>query len=388
MATAKLPEKVLMVDDEANILDSFRRELRGKINLDTALGGEEGLRKLSQNGPYAVVVSDLRMPGMDGIEFLAKVRAAWPDTVRIMLTGYADVQNTISAVNEGHIFRFLTKPCDSVTLVKALAAGIRQYRLVTAEKELLEKTLKGSIAVLTDLLALVKPEAFARASRITQWVMQIVRELGEERTWEFEAAAMLSQIGFVTLPDNLIKKVCQGQELDREEEEMFAQHFRLAAELVARIPRLEEVSRIIAYQEKRFDGQGPPEDQVAAEDIPLGARVLKVVLDFDSLLSGGYSKGRALEVLKARRGWYDPAILTLLDQVLGVEARYDVKEVGLLGLEEGMVLAADVVSRREGKRLLAKGQRLSRTLIMGLLNYQRMGGVQEPIRVLVPLGQG
>jgi response regulator RpfG family c-di-GMP phosphodiesterase len=233
MATARLPEKVLMVDDEANILDSFRRELRGKINLDTALGGEEGLRKLSQNGPYAVVVSDLRMPGMDGIEFLAKVRAAWPDTVRIMLTGYADVQNTISAVNEGHIFRFLTKPCDSVTLVKALAAGIRQYRLVTAEKELLEKTLKGSIAVLTDLLALVKPEAFARASRITQWVMQIVRELGVEQTWEFEAAAMLSQIGYVTLPDQVIKKVCRGQELTSEEAEIFSQHFRLAADLVA-----------------------------------------------------------------------------------------------------------------------------------------------------------
>jgi hypothetical protein len=116
--------------------------------------------------------------------------------------------------------------------------------------------------------------------------------------------------------------------------------------------------------------------------------VLKVVLDFDSLVAAGHSKGRALEILKGRRGWYDPAILTVLDQVLGVEARYDVKEIGLLGLEEGMVLAEDVVSLRDNKRLLAKGQRLSRTLIMGLLNYKRIGGIKEPIRVLVPLGQG
>ncbi|PYX95051.1 MAG: hypothetical protein DMG71_10630, partial [Acidobacteria bacterium] len=132
-----MSEKILFVDDEPAVLEGYKRLLHKEFSIDTAVGGVEGLTAIAQRGPFAVVISDLRMPGMDGVQFLSKVRTASPDTVRMALTGYADIDSAINAVNEGSIFRFLTKPCPKETLAKAVTAGLMQYRLITAEKELL-----------------------------------------------------------------------------------------------------------------------------------------------------------------------------------------------------------------------------------------------------------
>lgn len=385
MANPKLPEKILMVDDEANILDSFRRELRGKVDLQTALGGEEALETLDSKGPYAVVVSDFKMPGMNGIELLAQVKTKAPDTVRMMLTGYADLDSTIQAINQGNIFRFLTKPCDSETLMRALVDGIRQYRLIRAEKDLLDQTLRGSVKVLCDLLALLKPGALGRANRIARYVNDLAMYFGVDHNWELETAALLSQIGCITLPDGIIRKVSRGVPLELQERRVFLQHPQTGAEMVANIPRMEEVARIIAYQEKNFDGSGTPEDDVREDAIPLGARIIKVLFDFDTLVSAGESKGRALEKMKKRTGLYDPAMLTAFDMVLGVEAKYDVKELSVIELEEGMILAEDIVQYSSEKRLLSQGQQLSDTLIKSIRSYHRIMAVKEPIRVMVSI---
>lgn len=155
--------------------------------------------------------------------------------------------------------------------------------------------------------------------------------------------------------------------------------------MVLRIPRMEGVSEIIAYQEKHFDGQGHPTDERKEEDIPLGSRILKVLLDFDALVQSGESKAKAMEELKGRRGWYDPAVLTALDLILGDEVRYEQQETTIYGLKPGMVLHQDVLSLRTGKRLLGEGQELSESLISSLKNYNRAYGVREPITVIVPL---
>ena len=160
-----MTEKILCVDDEPNVLQACRRQLRKRFHIETADGGEQALQAIAGQDPYAVIVSDMRMPGMDGIQFLARAKELTPNSVRIMLTGNSDQQTAIEAVNEGNIFRFLTKPCPAESLAKAIAAGVEQYRLVTAEKELLEKTLRGSIKVLTEVLSLVNPTAFGRAAR-------------------------------------------------------------------------------------------------------------------------------------------------------------------------------------------------------------------------------
>lgn len=134
-----MAEKVLFVDDEPSVLEGYERLLRREFQVNIAVGGERGLHAIREFGPYAVVVSDMRMPGMNGAEFLAQVRELQPETVRMLLTGHADMNAAIDAVNRGNILRFLTKPCEKEDLVEAINTGIAQYRTVIAEKDLLRK---------------------------------------------------------------------------------------------------------------------------------------------------------------------------------------------------------------------------------------------------------
>jgi DNA-binding NtrC family response regulator len=134
-----MAEKILLVDDDRNILDGYRRSLSREFQLETALGGQEALNLATNSGPYAVVVSDMRMPGMDGIELLRTIKTRWPDTIRVMLTGNADIDTAVNAINEGSIFRFLNKPCSKEMMGKTLTASLMQYRLITAEKSCLNK---------------------------------------------------------------------------------------------------------------------------------------------------------------------------------------------------------------------------------------------------------
>jgi len=141
--------RVLCVDDEPNVLEGLRRQLCRHFTVATAGGGVAGLEVIERDGPFAVVVSDMRMPGMDGAAFLNRVRERVPDTVRVLLTGRADLDAAVAAVNKGNIFRFLMKPCPSEVLIATLEASAAQYRLVTAERALLEQVLQGSIKALT-----------------------------------------------------------------------------------------------------------------------------------------------------------------------------------------------------------------------------------------------
>lgn len=195
--------KVLLVDDDFNILQAYTRALRSNFKVSTATNGADGLQILKEEGPFAVVVTDYRMPKMDGIQFLAHTKGLTPDTIRIMLSGQADMEVSIQAVNEGNIFRFLNKPCPTEQLIKVLNAATEQYRLVMSERELLEKTLKGSVKLLLDISNAVNPRIFSRASRIRTMANGIAARLKIEKYWEVELAAMLSQIGCTTIPPEI-----------------------------------------------------------------------------------------------------------------------------------------------------------------------------------------
>jgi FixJ family two-component response regulator/GGDEF domain-containing protein len=132
-------EKILFVDDEPAVLDGYQRLLRNQFRVSAALGGEQALTLIQSTGPFAVVISDMRMPGMNGAQFLARVREQAPNTVRMLLTGHADLDVAIEAVNEGKIFQFLTKPCEREILVKAIRSGLETYRVAVAEKEIVHK---------------------------------------------------------------------------------------------------------------------------------------------------------------------------------------------------------------------------------------------------------
>jgi response regulator RpfG family c-di-GMP phosphodiesterase len=380
-----MTRKVLFIDDDESILETFERVLGFDYEVETASSGPDGLKVLQEEGPFAVVVSDLRMPEMDGVETLARIKELSPNTVRVMLTGHADLEASIAAVNEGRVFRFLTKPCPPPTLKSVLDASLEQYRLVTAEKELLRHTLRGAIKVLTDTLAILKPDVYGRTSRLLPYIRQLSQRLDDPQPWRTETAAMLASLGFITLPDSLLSKLDRGVSLNREEREIYRQHVDVAERLLTNLPRMEEVSAIIRYQDKHFDGSGQPEDMVEGHDIPLGSRILKAVKDFDDLLVHGVTKPDALKALRLRRGVYDPQVLDMLAAALGDEARYVIKTLTPGELQPGMVLAQDVFTEREaGKvKVAGKGQELSDTTIAYLRRYAMVGRIEKPIKVIV-----
>lgn len=375
-------DKILFVDDDANILEAYRRQLRKQFEIDTALGGEEGLGRLAANGPYAVVVADMRMPGMDGIEFLKAVTQRAPDSVRIMLTGNADQQTAITAINEGSIYRFLTKPCSPEKLTQTLLDGVHQYRLIKAEKELLQKTLRGSVSVLTETLSLVNPAAFGRASRIQRYVRHMARRLDLPDIWRFELAAMLSQIGCVTVPSETLDKLVSGQPLSEPEKQAFASHPEVGSRLLARIPRLETVAEMIRLQQ-----HPPPVDHTNgelrdADPVALGSQMLKTALDFDQGLVKGLAPRTVLDAMR-RRPDLLPQFVEALESVELAESEMEIRYVKIRDLHATMIVEEDVRARN-GLLLVGRGQEVNYSVLELLRGFSQGIGVKEPIRVRVP----
>jgi len=368
---------ILCVDDEPNVLDGIRRHLRLHYDVSTATSGAEGLRALSQE-PYAAVVSDLRMPEMDGIQFLSRVRQKSPDTTRILLTGNADVGSAASAVNDGAIFRFLTKPCPPKVLQRDVEMAVEQHRLVTAERELLERTLHGSIRMLTEALALANPSTFGQATRVKHRAGEVAARLGAPARWKMEMAAMLSRVAYVTVPSEILERMSSGETLTDGEQAMIDRLPGVSETLLADLPRLEDVRSILRHQNQPFQGQNG-----AGEAPPVGARILKAVLDLDTLEARGTPADSALDVLRGREGEYDPAVLEALAHTSWSQGTFeDVREVPVDGLRVGMVLL-DPVESTDGRLLVAQGQEVSVGLLERLRNFATNIGVKQPLRALV-----
>jgi response regulator RpfG family c-di-GMP phosphodiesterase len=380
----KMNERILCVDDDPHILEAYQRTLHKQFIIDGALGGEEALNAIATQGPYAVVVADMLMPGMNGIELLVKISEAAPDTVRMILTGNADLQTTLDAVNEGHIFRFMTKPCPPEIFAKVLEGGIAQYRLITAEHVLLSHTLGGCIKVLTDVLGLANPLAFGRASRVYRLVHQLCREMGLRRTWTIEVAAMLSQIGCVAVPEKTLSKVYKGKELYPDELKAFLAHPQIGRELLIGIPRLEEVAEIIAHQNDSYRDEKKSLCQGCSDDVFIGSCILKAVLDWDMLVSSGMSKDLAMAEINERKGYYHRGVLAAMRKVMKITMSFVLRRVRLDEVFDGAVLADDVRSLK-GSLLCSKGQEVTHSMRVRLRNYDVNAGVRSPIKIFVPV---
>ncbi|MEL7312849.1 MAG: HD domain-containing phosphohydrolase [Pseudomonadota bacterium] len=377
-------KRVLFVDDESNVLDAIKRAIRKDCDVVTAVGPEEGLAAITNSEPFALIVSDMRMPGMDGVEFLRAAKQLSPDAVRMMLTGNADQQTAVAAVNDGEVYRYLTKPCDVQGLRTAVAQGLDQYALVTAERSLLEGTLSGSIQVLTDLLSLARPDVFGRASKVLQRVeslLEAIPELSSKELWSIRTAARLSRIGSISLRPSTLAKLNAGEPLDEGEREAYFSGACRAADLLDQIPRLEEVADIIRYQHKHYSGAGWPEDSLRAESIPVGSRALYLAGAEESLRARGYGADERIEELKSREAEFDPRLLAMLLDDHGQNAESSHREVALQHLEVGMKLAADVTSTT-GSLLVCAGQVVTDAVAEHLREIDRTGGVQKPIQIV------
>jgi CheY-like chemotaxis protein len=372
--------RIVCVDDEPNVLEGLERTLGFDFDVYTATSGLDALQMLENEGEFAVVISDMRMPRMDGATFLQKVRDGYPDTVRILLTGHAEFEAAIRAVNEGQIFRFLTKPCPAPALTATVESAIEQFRLLRAERVLLEQTLQGAVSMLTEILSLVQPATYSRANRIKAYVSHMATELGVADVWRFEIAAMLSQVGCVTLSDELLGAVYSGTALDEEQTRQFAGHPEAARQLLAKIPRLEQVAEMVALQNTPAAELASESD---VEDVILGAQMLKVAHDFDNLVvTRAMGRQDALSKLRAAPKTY---AVKAVDALAGADVKRGSRKSVMMTAKElqpAMVLDEDIVTKTD-VLVVAQGQEVSLAVLTRLRAIAKRGVLKEPFRVLI-----
>lgn len=375
-----MTERILFVDDEDHILQSIKRQLRKRFQVSIAASGDVALQILQEEGPFAVIISDMRMPEMDGVQLLTKVRDRYPDTVRLMLTGNADQETAIEAVNKGQIFRFLNKPCPTSVLVTSIALALRQYRLVTAEKDLLDNTLKGSVKVLSELLSLANPTAFSSGYRIKGLVVELAEKLEMHNIWQLEISALMSQIGCITLPNEILNKLFAGRELDEDEDTMYRNHPAAGAKLLQNIPRLENVVGIIANQLKTYEEI--EEDSSLSYEVAMGAQVLKIAIDHDLLQFRGLSHSAAVGEMRKSGSLYNEQVLRALQSIKVIEEHNRVVSLNVRDITIGMVAEEDIVAQN-GIMIAPKGQKITWPVLQGLQNFSRQVGVKEPVAVRI-----
>jgi len=375
--------RILCVDDEPNVLEGLALHLRRRFDVVTADGGPAALKLLENGASFCVVMSDMRMPGMDGAELLSRVRKLAPDTVRILLTGQAEMKSAIAAINEGQIFRFLTKPCPPAELLAAFDAALEQHRLLTAERVLLEQTLHGSIKTLVDVLSLTSPLSFGRANRLKTRVSELGRKLAMPELWQLEVAAMLSELGSITLPQDVLERVHGGATLGEAEQKMLARVPDVTEQLLQNIPRLEAVRAMLTRAMKPGRHAGPMSDDANLRGIELGARILRVAIDFDVLEVQGHAPALCIDTMRGRDDRYDASVLEAFALLYGTSTvgAEQIRELALAALKPGMVFTEDL-RLTNGALLCARGYEVNQSFLERARNF-RPGSVKEPIRVLV-----
>ncbi len=373
--------RILLVDDDYDILSGYQRNLRKHFQITVASSGEDALEIIASGEQFAVILTDFKMPGINGIELLAASKLYLPDTVRMLITGYAELQTAIEAVNQGSVFRFLTKPVAVNNLLKTLNDAVEQYKLITSEKELLNKTLKGSVKLLIDILGAVNPIAFSKASRIRILAKNLAFKLGITNTWEVEVSALLSQTGCVVIPTETLEKFSKGEPLDSDEEKMIINYPEIGKRIIQNIPRLEDIAEIIAQQNLDYKTTINKEGVSTAPPI---SRILKVLNDYDNYISNKVAPTDAIKKMFYNSYKYDPEILNLLTQeVSSFSKKGSIKSIPFKSLRISMELADDIKDDK-GHVLLARGYEITDIILMRLINSSRVRTIVEPILVYYP----
>ncbi len=377
-----MAEKILLVDDEPSVLEAYERLLHKDFQIASASSPAVALEKVREEGPFAVVISDMHMPEMDGIQLLVKIKELSPYTTRIMLTGNTDIDVAMHAVNDGNIFRFLSKPCDKEILSKTLVAALTQHRLLTTEQELLEETLRGSIRVLTEVLSAVDPTSFGRAMRVHRYIEHLASKLAIPDSWRLEIAAMMSQLGCVTLDNETIEAIDAAREITPEQQARFDAHPAVAHDLLSKIPRMEPVAWMIAHQNDSSPVMEENSDHELGHTTQAGARILGAALAFDRYLQRGFSKADAAKEIRTRYSDLDPKIADYLTEV-DADKFMITRTCAIEDLSPGMVLQQEVRTNT-GMLLVSKGQEVTLQVILKLKEVLEKGDISSGVLAAVP----
>jgi len=291
------------------------------------------------------------------------------------LTGEPSRDAAAAAINEGQIFRFLTKPCAPEEVRAAVEAGVLHHKMLMAEKRLMQETLLGCINALIDVLSMTNPVAFGRTNRVKRMAMDLSAALGAHGFWQLEAAAMLSQIGYISLPAELVEKLYYGQKLSPEETAVSAGAPKVARTLLARIPRIEAVVQILA------DSQDPPGESAAVGIIKQGADILRLVLAYDALIVAGNSVNIAIQTLRDLPLPHDEKLLDTFAQIMGASAeKQELRESLVAALMPGMIILDDLRTA-VGTLLVPKGFEVTETFLERTRNFDATL-LQSKVRVM------
>jgi response regulator RpfG family c-di-GMP phosphodiesterase len=422
MNTTTPPARILCVDDEPSILSSLKRIFRPHgITVLTAGSGQEGLALLAQE-PVDLVISDMRMPQMDGAQFLEQVFAHWPETKRILLTGYADASATIAAVNQGKIWSYISKPWNDGELVMAVQQALAHSRLAKENAALVELTQRQNeelrqlnagleekvtertaelrqmfgmldkahgelkkgfmttVKVLSSLFELRGGRLAGHSRRVADTARQLAHGLGIEEgaAQDVLLAALLHDIGKIGLPDHLMEKAFNT--MPASERTQMMTHPQRGEMVLMAVEQLKKAAQFVRHHHECYDGNGYP-DHLAGLAIPMGARILAVANDFDALQMGTLvsralkpSEARAF-ILENRGKRYDPTVVDVFMSQVADQIPEEVKELPMRPgtLRPGMTLTRDLI-HPDGYLLLARGQVVDQTVIEQLLKIESMEG--------------
>jgi response regulator RpfG family c-di-GMP phosphodiesterase len=371
--------RILFVDDEFNVLAAIKRQLHSFSDVELARGGEEALSRLKAHPEqYGAIVSDLKMPGVDGVRLLAQARSVAPDAVRIILTGALDSRQALSAINDAAVFRVLIKPCEPQVLVRALTDALDHHRTSVRQRETAELTSSGMIALLNDLLATLHPLALERGERLQRLARHVIQALHMDEAWLLETAARMSQVGFIALPQQIIEKTATGTQLTPTERARLDGHYEVGARLLGHLPRLAPAGMMLA-------GQGALSSRSGADDIiSIGTRLLRVVNAYDTLLASGLPTSDVITRLEADPASYPPAMVSALGTLGEAPSGGVAWVVVARDLKVGMVFEEDFRSK-DNVLLASRGQEVTAALIGRIGTFRDTVGVVEPVRVRVPL---
>ena len=411
---------LLFVDDEPNILSALQRLFRPQgYRIFTATGGSEGLAILARE-KVDLVVSDMRMPQMDGAAFLEQVAARWPTTVRILLTGYADLQSTVTAINKGGIHRYLSKPWEDTDIRLAVSSALENQQLRTtverqnAElKELnanleakvkarteevrqvlgqlevtheeLKKTYVTSVKVFASLIEMRQQQVLGHASRVAEHVLQLMPRLriDEIEAKQLHFAALLHDIGKIGFPDRLL--MTPYEQLAPGERDQFHAYPVVGQTALTPLDSLQTAAHFIRHHREHLDGSGYP-DGLKGEEIPLASRVLCAVVDYDAHLHGlltgkRLSPKEAQDWLIANKGKrYDPRVVEVFVDLLRQPPPATDVQVESTQLKPDMVLARDMFNTK-GMLLLGKGRQLTDVIIFKIQALEKQEGGRFVIHV-------
>lgn len=358
--------QILCIDDDPDVLAGLQLSLRGFGEVSVAADGESGLRLAAELPDLAVVLCDMRMPGLAGDEVLARFRQQRPLVTRLLLTGYSDMNAAIRAINQGRLFRFLNKPCPREVLHQAVSDALEQHRLLCAERELLEETVRGCMQALVDALAMASPASYGQAERLASLIRQVGAHCRHEAGWAATMAAMLANLGLVGLRPSLQEKVLLGLALDAGESGEVERGHRRAMALLERIPRIRLVRQLLCLIEPAL-ADGAPVSAGERDWLAPQARLIRLVRDYVRMEAAGLTAQQAL----ARLHDEQPAqadLISALRTVLGPQADLDrLLELSPDMLRAGMVLARAVYTGR-GQLLAPAGYQINDSFAERLLD--------------------